>query len=209
MTVTSRFAYPLSAHTRRYAPAGYNDYQSYKPWLRDEFTFRCVYCLERERWYPNRADAFSVDHVIPQRSAPKRVCDYKNMVYACVRCNSNKRDVRLLDPTKICLSECLSIDNDGTIRALNPGGKDLIDLLHLNDSPVIDTRKKYLKIAKLKLARPSDPEVHDLFLDAFGYPDDLPDLAALRPPDGNRSKSKNAMSHYQLQELNKLGEVYW
>src|SRR5262249_17749625 len=33
------FAYPVAAHRRRHAPAGYADYQNYKPWLRDEFTF--------------------------------------------------------------------------------------------------------------------------------------------------------------------------
>jgi len=30
------FAYP-DAHDRRHGPAGYVDYQSFKPWLRDEF----------------------------------------------------------------------------------------------------------------------------------------------------------------------------
>jgi hypothetical protein len=65
MTVSAPFAYPVTAHERRHSPAGYVDYQNYKPWLRDEFTFRCVYCLERERWYPSGAAAFSVDHVVP------------------------------------------------------------------------------------------------------------------------------------------------
>jgi hypothetical protein len=82
MRVPSPFAYPASAHERRHAPAGYVDYQKFKPWLRDEFTFRCVYCLERERWYPSRAAAFSVDHVVPQVSAPERICDYKSRLCA-------------------------------------------------------------------------------------------------------------------------------
>ena len=29
-------------HVRCHAPKGYQDYRSYKPWLRDEFPFRCV-----------------------------------------------------------------------------------------------------------------------------------------------------------------------
>ena len=208
MTVPAPFAYPVSAHKRRHAPAGYVDYQNYKPWLRDEFTFRCVYCLERERWYPSRAAAFSVDHVVPQVSAPERICDYENLVYACLRCNSNKRDVLLPDPTRVPFAKCLSIGDDGTISALNADGADLIDLLHLNDSPVIDTRKKYLRVIKLKLDYPNNADVHDLFLDAFGYPDDLPDLASKRPPGGNRPKSGPVMSHYQLRQLNQLSEVY-
>ena len=32
------FAYLPAAHQRRHGPAGYSNYQAYKPWLRDEFT---------------------------------------------------------------------------------------------------------------------------------------------------------------------------
>jgi hypothetical protein len=60
------FQYPNSPHLRRHGPFGYEDYISFKGWLRDEFTFRCVYCLERERWYPSGADAFGVEHVKPE-----------------------------------------------------------------------------------------------------------------------------------------------
>jgi hypothetical protein len=208
MTESAPFAYPASAHKRRHAPAGYVIYQNYKPWLRDEFTFCRVYCLERERWYPSRAAAFSVDHVIPQITAPDRLCDYENLVYACLRCNSNKRDVALPDPTRVSLAACLLIDDDGTISALNADGADLIDLLHLNESPVIDTRKKHLKLIKLNLDHSEDSDIHDLVLDAFGFPDDLPDLTSMRPPGGNRPKTGSVLSYYQLRQRNQLSEVY-
>jgi hypothetical protein len=39
------FTYPHSFHVRRHGPCGYHDYRAYKPWLRDKFEFRCVYCL--------------------------------------------------------------------------------------------------------------------------------------------------------------------
>jgi hypothetical protein len=42
------FAYADAPHVRKHGPSGYVRYQSYKDWLRDEFAFRCVYCLERE-----------------------------------------------------------------------------------------------------------------------------------------------------------------
>jgi hypothetical protein len=208
MTVPVPFAYPETAHARRHAPAGYLDYRDYKPWLRDEFTFRCVYCLEREQWYPNRSWAFSVDHVVPRIGDPARVCDYENLVYACLRCNSNKRDIRLPDPTRVRLSRYLSIGNDGMIDALNPIGQDMIDLLHLNDSPAIDTRRRYLRILRLKQDHPRDTEVHHLYLASFGYPDDLPNLALMRPPGGNRRRPALAATHYRLRRLGKLGEVY-
>ena len=48
--MTDPFSYPAAAHVRRHGPQGYADYPSYLPWLRDEFSFRCVYCLLREQW---------------------------------------------------------------------------------------------------------------------------------------------------------------
>ncbi len=57
---------------------------------------------------------------------PHLVCDYDNFVYACRRCNSAKRDVATLDPTKVAMGEHLQIDTDGQIRALSPEGKVLI-----------------------------------------------------------------------------------
>ena len=44
------FRYPEQPHVRRHGPQGYVTLESYRPWLRDEFTFRCVYCLLREQW---------------------------------------------------------------------------------------------------------------------------------------------------------------
>src|ERR1700675_3855243 len=99
MTLPVRFAYPATTHQRKHGPAGYANYQDYKPWLRDDFTFRCVYSLVRDTWYPDRATSFSADHVFPQSEAPTRVADYWNLVYACTRCNSLKQNVHLLDPT--------------------------------------------------------------------------------------------------------------
>ena len=49
----SPFSYPESAHVRKHGPDGYAHYENYRPWLRDEFRFRCVYCLEREQWVNN------------------------------------------------------------------------------------------------------------------------------------------------------------
>jgi hypothetical protein len=52
---TTVFDYPSLPHARRHGPQGYADYKHYKPWLRDEFSFRCVYCLCRETWLPDGA----------------------------------------------------------------------------------------------------------------------------------------------------------
>src|SRR5437868_6664315 len=93
------FRYPMRPHERRHGPQGYEDYQSYKPWLRDEFSFRCTYCLCREAWFPNGDDSFSVDHFTPRTADPERATDYDNLVYACCQCNRLKqRATDLLNP---------------------------------------------------------------------------------------------------------------
>jgi hypothetical protein len=66
MTTPNPFTYPAVPHIRKHAPAGYKNYPEYKPWLRDEFEFRCVYCLQREMWSRDRDAGLSVDHIIPQ-----------------------------------------------------------------------------------------------------------------------------------------------
>ncbi len=43
--MTDPFSYPAGAHVRRHGPQGYAEYANYRPWLRDEFTFRCAYWL--------------------------------------------------------------------------------------------------------------------------------------------------------------------
>jgi len=190
------FGYPTEPHQRRHGPIGYTNYQEYKPWLRDEFIFRCVYCLEREVWYPSGADAFSVDHVVPKCRAPGLVCEYANLVYTCVRCNSLRGEADVADPTKTAFGDHIAVDDDGCIRGLSARGKCIIDQLHLDCQSVTKTRRFYLRILRLKQRWPEDPEVHEFFLRAFAYPTDLPDLTAKRPPGGNsREEGTHACFH--------------
>src|SRR5262245_56878102 len=118
-SVLRAFTYPREPPTRRHGPRGYRNYQAYKPWLRDEFGFRCPFCLLRERWFPNGHAAFGVDHLIPRSIAPNRVCDYDNLIYACLSCNAAKRDQAIvLDPCSASLGEHVQIREDGRIVSL-------------------------------------------------------------------------------------------
>jgi 5-methylcytosine-specific restriction endonuclease McrA len=204
------FAYAAVPHQRKHGPQGYVNYQEYKDWLRDEFTFRCVYCLEREMWYPSRAAAFSVDHVIPQVEDDSLICIYDNLVYACVRCNAAKRDVKLLDPTATGFGQHLRVEPDGSITALTVEGKDLIAMLHLDKRPAVDVRAEYLRRLRLKEQYPSDQLIHRHFLEAFQYPDELPDLGALRPPRGNSRAAGKESSYFARRQSNQLhpDEIY-
>lgn len=75
----SIFDYPDPRSHRRHGPRGYADYESYRPWLRDEFTFRCVYCLKREQWGLVTGE-FDIDHFEPQKLLPNLAADYGNLV---------------------------------------------------------------------------------------------------------------------------------
>ena len=189
------FAHPFRPHERRHGPCGYDPYGGYKPWLRDEFTFRCVYCLERESWYPDRAASFSVDHVVPRCEDAALVCEYTNLVYACTRCNSARRDERILDPTAVAFGDHLRLGEDGILVGMTEEGLVLIDLLHLNENPALKVRRKYSRIHSLMERLPGDADIRSLFLEAFGFPDDMPDLRTLRPPGGN-SRPGGALSCY-------------
>ncbi|HJZ53883.1 MAG TPA: HNH endonuclease [Gemmataceae bacterium] len=209
MNLLVPFAYPTTPHARRHGPRGYQDYGDYKPFLRDEFTFRCVYCLERELWYPNRDGSFSVDHFTPKAIDPTRETDYENLVYACVRCNSYKQArITLLDPTKVAFAEHFLVNDDGHIVGLTPEARDLINLLDLDHSPALEVWRYTLNVLRLKERYPSDEHVHWLFLATFGYPTDLPDLSRPAPPGGNSRPEGLTNSHFERKKAGSLPEVY-
>jgi HNH endonuclease len=174
------FIFATAPHVRKHGPGGYRQYQTYKDWLRDEFTFRCVYCLERERWYPNGHAGFGVDHVRPKGQAEYEhlICHYPNLVYACNRCNSAKQDCILIDPCEVAFADHLRIDEEGEIRGLTVEGRRVINILGLDLRLSTDERKARLNILALYKRYPDDAELQALYFGAFGFPDDLPDLSA-------------------------------
>ncbi len=125
------FDYPESQQERVHEPAGYVSYKSFRPWLRDEFTFRCVYCLQRESWGQVTGE-FELDHFEPQSLAPLRSLDYLNLVYACRRCNSVKLDQQVADPLTLLSSDAVAILPDGVLVGHRTESKRLISQLDLN-----------------------------------------------------------------------------
>jgi hypothetical protein len=203
------FSLSLSAPVRKHGPAGYVNYQEYKDWLRDEFIFRCVYCLERETWYPSRQAAFAVEHIIAQLKRPDLVCEYDNLTYGCLRCNSLKQLLETLDPTRVALSEHLSFWPDGSVEAHTDEGRDFILLFHLNAPPALDVRMEKLTILRLKGLYPDNLEVDALFRRTFGYPEDLPDLRppAKKPKSNSRPDGVHTC-HFVRKLEGTLPEVY-
>jgi hypothetical protein len=194
---------------RRHGPAGYAEYQSYKPWLRDEFAFTCVFCLVREKWFlPFGADLFSVEHVAPRRVAPERECDYENLVYACVSCNSNKADQHpLLDPTQEAYGDHLRVSKNGALEALTAAGGRLIQALKLNRPALCSYRLGLLRLARAARQHPAG-EGAARFRALMAFPDDLPDLASLRPPSGNTRPDGVQACYFAQRQRGELPATY-
>lgn len=191
------FDYPAAPHQRRHAPAGYTHYESYRPWLRDEFLFRCVYCLNREKWYSDDV-AFNIDHFLPVAVAPDLSCKYSNLLYACARCNRAKSDiVGIPDPCQVAYGDCLTVMPTGFIEPLNKQGVKIAESLALNMPTRVEARCRWMQVlAGLKI---SDPSVYHEYM---GFPSVLDDLRPphLRPPSNNLPDSVHDCFFAQREE---------
>jgi hypothetical protein len=195
------FGYPDSHLDRVHGPAGYASYESFRPWLRDEFTFRCAYCLKRETWGQITGE-FNLDHFEPQSLAPHRRLDYFNLIYACQRCNAVKFDEIVDDPLTVLNSSSVTIGWDGAIESEHSSVQRLIRQLDLNSPRLRKWRMMWMRI--VNLAQQHDPE---LYRQLTGFPTDLPDLRRLRPPTNSRPDGLE-MSWYAKRQRGQLPDAY-
>lgn len=197
------FEYPTVPHDRKHGPDGYTSYASFRDWLRDEFTFRCVYCLHREQWY-SRSGTFDIEHFEPVSVNPNGKCVYTNLLYACTTCNTAKSDILSVpDPCKVAFGSCLEIQTTtGEVEALNTDGRKLQDVLRLNSSSNVSQRLRWIRI--IDALKASDPQ---LYVELMGFPDDLPDLRRKRI--SQNSKPEGVDNCYFVQrERNELPATY-
>ena len=194
------FAFPELTH-RRHGPSGWTDYGRYKQWLRDEFAFRCVFCLNRERWMDTRR-GYQIDHFVPQKIRPDLKSDYTNLLYLCHACNHAKGAKELADPFKVRLASCLQFHRDGIVEALQEEGERIIEILELDDPPLIDYRRR--KIGGLLSDAESD---WDRFVEEMKFPDNMPDLT-LDPPPLNSREEGISESWFALKLRGELPEFY-
>ena len=195
------FTYPSSPHTRRHGPTGYEDYGSYRPWLRDEFTFRCVFCLRREQWGVITG-LWDIDHLVPQSRNSALALEYDNLLYVCRTCNSTKSVHLVSDPCNLTLADCLHVNEDGTITALNDDGLLLIEILRLDNEDYTRFRNLVIQTTRV-LATNSWPT----FVLWMSYPGDLPNLGKLRPNGNSRPGGIND-SFFERRIRGELEEVY-
>jgi hypothetical protein len=205
---TAVFHYPSASPSRRHGPRGYLDYVSFKAWLRGEFAFRCVYCLTRELWCPAGHEDFSVEHFIAQVTDPQLRGAYDNLFYVCCACNAARRDVWLpLDPAREPLGAHWRIARDGVAESVTAEGAQFIEICRLNRPALVDFRRRLLRLVEVLLSH-DVAQAKDVLRDLLAFPADLPDLAALRPPEGNARPEGIAESHFERRRRGELPEVY-
>ncbi len=175
----SIFDYPEKRPHRRHGPGGYLQHESFRPWLRDEFMFRCVYCLNRESWGQVTGD-FEIDHLLPQSIHPERSLDYENLVYACRRCNATKGNSSIDDPFYELYRRTTHCQ-DGRIYGSSPQADRIIRILDLNSPAMIRWRQLFVQI--VEFAARHDESLYQMLT---GLPTNLPDLSRLRPLRNSR-----------------------
>jgi hypothetical protein len=150
--------------------------------------------LLREQW--GRVDGvFDIDHFLPVANRPDLAAEYDNLLYACRTCNLAKRDLAIPDPLTVLTSANVRVSEDGHLHTENADAACLIEILGLDADDAVEFRMTWIGIVALAAA--GDPELHRKLV---GYPDDLPDLRRLRPPNGNgRPEGVNASCHARHQ----------
>lgn len=177
---TEPYIYPDKPLVRKHNPQ-YRSVESYRPWLRDEFNFKCPFSLLRETWFSTQQ--FEIDHLLSRKSRPDLVYAYDNLIYLFHSCNRMKGALDLPDPSKIALAECLEVKHDGSIVFKNESGRVIVRTLRLDNQIHTAFRKKFISLYQIAL---KDEKVMKSW---FGKPDDTPDLTSKRP-----AKSKKPLT---------------
>lgn len=195
------FEYPPGPHVRRHGPSGYVDYESYRDWLRDEFTFRCTYCLHREIW-GTFLGGFDIDHFVPQANDGSLGCIYDNLLYLCHRCNLKKGRNGLPDPCTTSLRQCIRVHDNGEIEGLDRIGRKIIRVLALDDPNWVLWRA--MLISTFRGLATTQPSTLKSWL---AFPPNLPDLARRRPLTNSRPAGLSR-SYFSLRAVGHLPEIY-
>ncbi len=196
------FEYPTEPHMRRHGPDGYDNYGSYRDWLRDEFTFRCVYCLHREQWY-GRSATFHIDHFNPVASDEDGKLEYTNLLYVCATCNEAKKAILgLPNPCEVAFAECLRILPDGHVESLNNNGLKLTQVLRLDSDSNVRNRSRWMRT--LEALRTEHPPLYE---EHMGFPHNLPDLQKKRVPTNTKPEGV-ANCYFALRERGELPRTY-
>lgn len=125
---------------------------------------------------------------------------YTQLVYACCQCNAAKQAAAdVLDPWVEPFGRHVQVAADGTIHGRTPQGHALIQICRLDRPKLTVFRQGMLHLWHDLRERPGS-EAAALRQRFFGAPENLPHLAALRPPGGNTRPQGIAESAYARQQ---------
>ncbi len=127
---------------RQPPPPAQRNYQAYKPFLREDFAYQCVYCQLHE----NDAGGprfFTVEHFRPKSLFPYLRTAYSNLLYGCAICNTFKGDDwpaddavaagrGYIDPCEHDYGQHLAMTADFQIQGLTDVGQYMVAHLRLN-----------------------------------------------------------------------------
>lgn len=125
------------------------------------------------------------------------------MCYVCSFCNAAKGRHLIPDPNAVLTAREIVVHDDGTVEGINEDADRIIRVLDLNDVEYCRWRRTWLRI--IALAEQYDRPLYNQLL---GFPDDLPDLARLRPPGGNSRPEGIRGSSLAKRERGELPSTY-
>jgi hypothetical protein len=160
-----------------------------------------VYCLIRESWGRITGE-FDIDHFVPQTLRPDWPHEYDNLLYSCHVCNLRKGNRDVPQPSATLTAATVRLYPDGSMIGVSPDADRLIRILCLNSVMMKRWRRTWMRI--IELATESD---RTLLNSLMGYPDDMPDLSASRPPENTRPDGV-AQSCFARQRRGELAEMY-
>ena len=138
------FKYPHVKHKRSSNPPSYTTYQEYKPFLKEEFGKKCVYCCKISPFEDK--GGFHVDHYRPKSLFANLTNEYLNLFYSCAACNRFKSTYWSDIPSERLLNPCDNVMNQHVsfekcmIAGKDSQGELFVRLLHLNDNDSVKYR---------------------------------------------------------------------
>jgi hypothetical protein len=144
---------------RRPDPPAESNYKRYKQALREDFQYRCAYCILHEGDpYGAGFHNFQIDHFRPRNKIPELINTYSNLYYACRWCNGAKADKWPLDDEQTlgfvfvdpCVEDLFTTHADlnsstGKLEPRTNAGDFTITEIRLNRRMFNDLRKKRVK----------------------------------------------------------------
>src|SRR5689334_6831807 len=126
------------------------DYHSFRPFVREDFSRQCAFCLFSEL-LAGGEENFELDHFRPKHRFPDLLNDFYNLYYSCHPCNHVKRDswptqaleergFRFVDLCKEEFTSHFNAEKTGIWHGLTNPGEYTIDKLNLNRQHLVTVR---------------------------------------------------------------------